>query len=253
MEDLTAEVLALYDQRETEFTADVMREVERRLLIAIIDDKWKDHLYEVDQLKTGVGLVGYGQKDPLLEYKKGAFSMFTELLFDVKSDVVKNLFRVRLEQQMGPAAPLPSQMQAFKPDARPQRAGGPGGAAMAPAPRMPVPRSVPTAEESMSLSPAGPSPGRPGAPHSPLVASPGAAPRIIAPALTRTAAPRPSGFSATHAALSGFAAAGAGAAPDEAQPAPEHTPVRAEPKVGRNDPCYCGSGKKFKKCHGAAQ
>ncbi len=245
-EEFTAQLMRYYEAREEELTPDVMREVERRLLIAIIDDKWKDHLYEIDQLKTGVGLVGYGQKDPLLEYKKGAFAMFTELLVDVKSELVKNLFRVRVERPIPAAAP-PRQLQELKPEmaSRP--------AAPAPAPRMPVPRGGQVVEEAVSLA-AGAAVPPPVAPVAPEAASPAAAAKIVAPALARSA-PRSGAFSATHAALSGFAAAnaGAGAAAGAQAEAPAAPVVRNEPKVGRNDPCYCGSGKKFKKCHGATQ
>src|SRR5207247_5452248 len=106
--DLSSHFLALaqqeYARREEEWTTELLREVERRVLIDVIDEKWKDHLYELDQMKAGIGLRGYGQKDPLIEYKKEAFSMFMELLADIKGDVIRNLFRARLVREQEPVA-----------------------------------------------------------------------------------------------------------------------------------------------------
>ena len=182
-----------------------MREVERRIQIAVIDEKWRDHLYEIDQLRGGIGLRAYGQRDPLLEYKAEAFRMFEELIQGVEEDTLRYLFRVQ------PAPP-------------------PGNAP------------------------------RPSAPRPTVVAG---APRVAAPRVVRE----------QHAAASGFAAGQAAALDQEERgngdsaPAPRpaagraagqaggaaggpRTVVHAQPKIGRNEPCPCGSGKKYKKCCG---
>jgi preprotein translocase subunit SecA len=166
--------------------AAILRKVERDVMLQIVDAQWKDHLYALDHLKEGIGLRGYGQRDPLVEYKKESFQLFQAMKDRIDEEMVRYLWRLR-----------------------PIIEGGPAGAASA-APR--------------------PAPRRP----SPMVMNHPAA-----------AAPSPFG-------------GGAGAAVAD-RPRPARTggddivkTVRRElPKVGRNDPCPCGSGKKYKKCHGA--
>ena len=74
----------------------MMRELERHLFLCTIDEHWRDHLYELDHLKGGIGLRAYGQRDPLIEYKKEAFALFEALLDEVDEDFVQRLFRVQL-------------------------------------------------------------------------------------------------------------------------------------------------------------
>ncbi len=173
-------------RKKEEIFGDQMREVERRILLAVIDEKWRDHLHEMDILKEGIYLRAYAQKDPLLEYKAEAYRMFEEMMRAVESDTVKYLYRV--------TPVLPGQ--------------APPGGERAPAPRLaaarlPVRRAEPAAGEEV------------------------------------------------HASVSAYDAGSASARP--AAPRKARTIVRNEPKVGRNDPCPCGSGKKYKKCCGAAE
>jgi preprotein translocase subunit SecA len=182
-----------YANREALF-GPAMREVERRVLLAIIDEKWRDHLHEIDILKEGIYLRAYAQKDPLLEYKGEAFRAFDELMTSVESETVKLLFRV---------APMPA------PEERqPLRA--PAGAT----------RAMPRAGEV-----------------------------TVAGGIPQRRTSTVGGQEEVHANVSAFA----GESPPEANPAPTKVRqiVRREPKVGRNDPCPCGSGKKYKKCCGA--
>jgi preprotein translocase subunit SecA len=166
-----------YQTRETEFSAPVMRRLERHLYLLTIDEHWRDHLYELDHLKGGIGLRAYGQKDPLVEYKREAYALFETLLGEVNEDFVQRLFRVQLVQdQPDPMPRAPRQQPMVAQHAEAQSFGG----AAAPA--------------------AG---GRDGAP-------------------TPASASRESRSTA---------------------------PVRNAPRVGRNDPCPCGSGKKYKHCH----
>jgi preprotein translocase subunit SecA len=99
-----------YRRREEHLGTESLRQLERLVTLRVIDDRWRDHLYELDQLKSGVGLRAYGQKDPLLEYKQEAFQMFVSLLDDVDQQLVETIFRAEL---------VPASME---PERRPQGA-----------------------------------------------------------------------------------------------------------------------------------
>jgi len=194
-------VQAKYAEKEKQFSADLLRWLERRIILDVVDTQWKDHLLSLDHLKEGIGLRGYGQKDPLVEFKKEAFILFEDMMARIDNETVRYLFHVQIQQSEAP----------------------PQGAAPAPAPR-PTPPRMPSA---------------------------GAAAAVASAAARVEEAP---------AKLPDFARAlerkqerqqkdlqfQTGAAQAEAP-----KPVRAGAKVGRNDPCPCGSGKKYKKCHGA--
>ncbi len=174
-EKAVAAAEAAYRGREAEFGAELMRELERHLFLFTLDEHWRDHLYELDHLKGGIGLRAYGQRDPLIEYKKEAFTLFETLVNEVNEEFVERLFRVQLE----PGATREVE-------------------------RRPAPRAM-----------------------------------VAQHAETQTFGniTTSSGGAETEAQ----AAAGAGTA--------VAAPVRSGPRVGRNDPCPCGSGKKYKKCH----
>jgi preprotein translocase subunit SecA len=186
---LVAEALRIareaYLAREEEWGEAAAREVERQVYLRVIDDHWKDHLYEIDVLRGGIGLRSYGQKDPLLEYKAEAYQMFETLMDQVQEETLKLLFRVQLRRE--------------------------------PAPPPPPPR--PAAGQAMHAAASG-------------FAAGGAAPPAAASAVSPTGTP-------LRESASGEAAARRG-----------KTPVRSIPKVGRNDLCPCGSGRKYKHCHG---
>ncbi len=143
----------LYNDREKQMSLEVMRQLEQMIYLGSIDQLWKDHLLNMDHLKEGVGLRGYGQKDPLVEYKKEGFTLFKLMDEQVKMDVITKLYRVQVtrEEEVQDLQPKEQPMQFFH-----------------------------GAEEESELQPS----------------------------------------------------------------------IRTEDKVGRNDPCPCGSGKKYKKCHG---
>ncbi len=140
------EGLTRYEEREEELGGDVLKSVERSVMLSVIDNKWREHLSEMDYLRAGIGLRAMGQRDPLTEYQREAFDMFTDLVDSVKRDSVRYLYHVEVSQ----------------PKTQPRR---------------------------VEAAPAG------------------------------TLAPK--------------------------------KPVKSD-KIGRNDPCPCGSGKKYKRCHGAA-
>ncbi len=202
---LTQRLRNIYRERETGFGPDQMREMERIVMLNIIDAQWKNHLYNMDQLKEGIGLAAYGQKDPLIEYKREGFAMFQAMLSSIKQKTLEVLFHIK--------AALPHE-EARRPFAYEGHEERPPIAALPPQPSPPSSARG----QAGALSPAA-------ATFGPL--PPGAPPEF-------------------------------GQSPDELQQAGggeevKDTPYRREiPKVGRNDPCPCGSGKKYKKCHGAA-
>lgn len=88
-----------YDKKEDEIGNDVMRYLERVITLQIIDNQWKDHLLAMDHLKEGIGLRGYGQRDPLIEYKKEAFDMFAEMTSRISTEVLRRLYRIQIEKK----------------------------------------------------------------------------------------------------------------------------------------------------------
>ncbi len=161
---LLSAILERYSQRDQDFEGFNFREVEKMILLQMIDKAWKGHLYDLDHLKKSIGLRAYGQKDPKVEYQKESFAMFEVMLGKIREQAVEYVFKVQ-------------------------------------APRLPPP--PPVMREQREEVPAAAGGGRPA----------GSQPQ---PSVLQ----RPDG-------------------PREIQ------------RIGRNDPCYCGSGKKFKKCHGA--
>ena len=155
-----------YAEKEKQIGDEAMRTYERIIMLNIIDAQWKDHLLALDHLKQGIGLVGYGQKDPLVEYKKESFAMFEAMLDRIDTTTIRSLFNLQVV-----AEKAPDELQRRR------------------------------AARRFSMNFTGPN-------------------------------------------------QGAAAAGEEAGRV--KTVVRSQPKVGRNDPCPCGSGKKYKKCHGAA-
>ncbi|HWV56097.1 MAG TPA: preprotein translocase subunit SecA [Longimicrobiales bacterium] len=183
------------------------------VLLSVIDDKWRDHLYDLDHLKASIGFRSWGQKDPLIEYKKEAYDMFVDLMRDVRKTVASLVFRAQLavpQPRPAPTRRLVLSGPSDSPDdaVAPRRVASP---AAAPAPRGPEPAPAPVA---------------------------GRAPAAAAPVVT--------GISpATRVDMSRVRTN----QEDGAATAPR--PATAESRVGRNDPCPCGSGRKYKKCHGA--
>jgi preprotein translocase subunit SecA len=155
-----------YAKKEEQIGMEAMRTYERIIMLNIIDAQWKDHLLSLDHLKQGIGLVGYGQKDPLVEYKKQSFDLFQEMLDRIDTTTIRSLFNLQIVSEEPPEAA----MRARRPPRRP-------------------------------------------------------------PQLT-------------------FTGPNQGAAPAGEEAGKIKTVVRDQPKVGRNEQCPCGSGKKYKKCHG---
>ena len=98
---LKEEAVKLYEEKEAEFPeAEQIREIERVVLLKVIDNKWMSHIDDMDQLRQGIGLQAYGRRDPLVEYKMSAYEMFDGMTAAVKEDTVRILFHVRVEQKV---------------------------------------------------------------------------------------------------------------------------------------------------------
>jgi preprotein translocase subunit SecA len=87
--------LNLYEDKEKALGSDLLRHLERMVFLQIIDSKWKDHLYAMDSLREGIGLRAYGQRDPLVEYKREAFGMFSEMISSIENDAVESVFKLQ--------------------------------------------------------------------------------------------------------------------------------------------------------------
>jgi preprotein translocase subunit SecA len=96
---LIEKTFAIYELREKEFTPPLMRQIERMIVLRVVDREWKDNLRRLDELKQGIGLRAYGQKDPLMEYHFEAHNMFQEMINSIKEEVVKFIYKVKLKKE----------------------------------------------------------------------------------------------------------------------------------------------------------
>jgi len=96
---LISEFKNAYEKKESEIGSDIMRYLEKVIMLQIIDTQWKDHLLAMDHLKEGIGLRGYGQRDPLVEYKKEAFDMFADMISRISTEVLKRLFKIQVQKR----------------------------------------------------------------------------------------------------------------------------------------------------------
>jgi preprotein translocase subunit SecA len=234
-ERLYALGLTAYEAKEAEVSPEIMRMIESQyILLPIIDRMWVDHLYVMDALKSGIGLRGYGQKDPRVEYEKEAYEIFEDLKNNIADEAIKAVFAVRIERAEEPP-PDGGEFAALPPADGPDGGAPPGlGTPISTLPNLafePVPAGalVPQAAAPMSQA---------AAPvvqaAAPARLDPVAAERILGPA------PR-TGAASIHTNLGN----------DMVGARPKAAPQKTG-RVGRNDQCPCGSGKKYKRCHGAA-
>jgi preprotein translocase subunit SecA len=98
-ETLISEIRTVYERKESEIGSEMMRYLEKIILLQIVDSQWKDHLLAMDHLKEGIGLRGYGQRDPLVEYKKEAFDIFSEMTERISTEVLRRLFKIQIQKQ----------------------------------------------------------------------------------------------------------------------------------------------------------
>jgi preprotein translocase subunit SecA len=183
---LHQDALEAYEQREQELGDQLMRQLERAVLLQIIDERWREHLYDMDYLREGIHLRGFAQRDPLVEYKNEGFALFRDLMNSIWGDFGRYIFHVQVEIEPAEAgAPLGTSSQTRRATSLTYTGGGPE-----------QPSALYDAAEQAGVAVA----------DGPELA---------------------------------------------ALPEVETRHVTDEEKVGRNDPCWCGSGKKYKKCHGA--
>jgi preprotein translocase subunit SecA len=224
-ESLVAEAAAQYEQREQETGAETMREIERRVMLQIIDQHWVEHLSEMDYLNEAIGLRAMGQKDPLVEWQREGYEMFGRMMESIDDDYVKYVMHVQVVVEQ-PEETDPTQVQLIAAEDPTDSPAPPLAAATAAAEAEPQPQAQPQPQATPQL------------------------PRFLAdePALPmgeaqQRAMPAQQAAAAEQGSDMGAAAGG-----------PEDTmrPVvkSDQERVGRNDPCWCGSGKKFKHCHG---
>ena len=207
--DLREDVIKAYNEREEELGADLMRALERFVLLQIIDDRWREHLHDMDYLREGIHLRGFAQIDPLVAYKNEGFDMFTSLMNAIWEEFARYIFHVDVQVEgEDPAAAVPDANGGARGRPRALEYSG-GGAEDQP--------SALAAARAGAIAPSGAATGAAGYPNmtadygEPVL--PGAEGDVV-----RTMEPRR---------------------------LDEHE------QIGRNDPCWCGSGRKFKKCHGA--
>ena len=202
IEDLKADAQAAYDAREAQFGSEVMRELERRVLLSVLDRKWREHLYEMDYLREGIGLRAYSQRDPLVEYQREGYDMFNAMMEGIKEESVGFLFNLEVQVEEEPVE----------------------GAAEADFDEEAAALAAGSALSQAAASAQG------GHEH----------PHISARGLERPKQPTALAYSA----------------PTETGDVEVHgrTVTNADDPfagVSRNAECPCGSGKKYKKCHGA--
>jgi preprotein translocase subunit SecA len=195
-DELTQVALSHYDEREAQL-GEHLRALERYLLLEILDERWREHLHDMDYLRDGIQLRAHAQLDPLVAYKNEGFELFRDLLATVWADFTRMIFNVEVTIQQD----------------------GPGGAQQGPIPALAAPGSATQ-------------PGR--------ISYSGGVSAVGADALAAAAV----------GAGGGVPPFGAGEPMAQTAPAVTQRVLDSEHQVGRNDPCPCGSGKKFKKCHG---
>jgi preprotein translocase subunit SecA len=189
-----------YDAKEKLIGADAMRYHERMIMLSVLDQQWKDHLLNMDHLKEGIGLRGYGQKDPLVEYKRESFDMFEDMMQRFQEDTVRYLYLMQIIQRGEPVPAGAAEPAQVSPTGGPMiQVGGDGNGKR---PQGSLATSVDDLEEAFQRR--------------------------------------------KRRELEQARMAGAG------EREPVQRVVRSGAKIGRNDPCPCGSGKKYKKCHGAS-
>ena len=223
LEKFRADAEAAYQAREDELGEEAVRELERQVLLAVIDRKWREHLYEMDYLQEGISLRAYAQRDPVVEYQREGFDMFNQMMEGIKEEAAGFLFNLEVQVEEAPtvtvdptqAVPMPKATEDEPEKSVEVRAKGLGASAQRP---QALQYTSPTIDGEAGA----------GAPQ--IQQAPQNAPALgLGGSPVVPASPAHSG--AHRAGSSGQAEASNG--------------------PSRNAPCYCGSGKKYKRCHGA--
>jgi preprotein translocase subunit SecA len=244
VEQLVDDAFEAYDHREEEVGGpEVMREIERRVILSVVDRKWREHLYEMDALRDGIGLRAVGQRDPLTEYQREAFASFSAMMAGLKEEATTYFFRLPVKHE--------TEQQA---DGEAAAARTAGTAPTPPAEGTTPPDAADRGDRDQGDRDHGDRP----TPDDVAARIPlGDQGRRAEPRLTYRSA---SGGGSSSYTVGGGTTTSADSRGRSVEQREDGTTVRrvaaggtytAEDKVGRNDPCPCGSGKKFKRCHGA--
>jgi preprotein translocase subunit SecA len=237
---------AAYDGREAELTPEVMRDLERRVVLSVLDRKWREHLYEMDYLREGIGLRAWAQRDPLVEYQNEGYTMFDSMKEGIKEESVGSLFNLQVQVQESPILEeAPPGADGVLAGAGPAPLGGAGSSA--PAAGGTGSRSGAAGGTGSRSAAAGGRRAR-GRAGQGAAAAPGGQPAPGAPAVPAGLAPR--GLDAPQRPGRLQYSAPSADAPGQTEQRTESANGADFSRVGRNAPCPCGSGKKFKQCHG---
>ena len=202
-ETLATEALERYEDREEALTPEIMRQVERQIMMRLIDQRWRDHLYEMDYLREGIHLRAMGQRDPAMEWQREGFEMFGQMIDSINSEFVRYIMHVEIKQAEAPQDEVEG-----------------GGSAEGTSEKSALSSGAPIVDAKATKADA---------------SAAGAKPAVAAAPLknvTESSSSAPTGEAKT------------------AEAAPQPKVNNEFENVGRNAPCPCGSGKKFKHCHG---
>ncbi len=286
IETLVGELTSLYEELEAKHGTELMRRAEQLVMLSVIDEKWRAYLTQMEHMREQIGFHGYGQMDPLVEYKQEAYHSFQDLMAEIQRDIVRFLYTIKFEALQPPQEPAPSEAAAEETAPPSPRADQPGSGRQGEAPPTPdsngpgpapsggggpaaPPARPAAAAASGSLARAtvkggGPPPARAAVP--PLAPSPAPAPAPAAPApvpVTSGSLSARAGAAARGVAIPGGAgmlpqtrvrnvveSSSAGTRRTDGAGLPGSNGRGAPRKMGRNERCWCGSGKKYKFCHG---
>ena len=200
--------MARYEEREADLGPEMMRQVERRVILSVADRAWREHLYEMDHLRDGIGLRAVGQRDPLVEYQREAYDSFVGMMARIKEEAAGYFFNLPVEK--------PQERREAEAEGEKQPAAASSGNGEVARPRL---LDGPRAADPTRLS--------------------------------YSSATQPQGAPTRKVGKSSYSVGSAQAAATTAAASQQTGTVVKEDKVGRNEPCPCGSGLKYKKCHGA--
>lgn len=187
-EVVISEAFAKYEAKEESIGKETLREIERRVMLSVIDQRWREHLYEMDYLREGINLRAMGQQDPLAEWQREGYDMFEAMMAEIEDDFVRYVTHLQVVTEDAPQ-PLAGNLQYS-------------------------------------------------APEDPVQGAQGLRTALATPVASDEPAPVPQAMPGEPEAY------------DPYDPELQQEPVRVEKTPGRNEPCFCGSGKKYKLCHG---
>ena len=264
---IQADAQAAYDRREAEMGPEVMRELERRVVLSVLDRKWREHLYEMDYLRDGIGLRAWAQRDPLVEYQREGYDMFAEMMEGIKEESVGSLFNLQVElqeptvEEAPPAAPggpvIPAVGGPGRGQPRGRHAVGNGGRPAGPAQPDQAPAGPGQAQRGQAQrgQQAGQR-GQRGAGQQRAAGRPAAGGGSVPPEQAAGQSPIPAGLARPpqrpgRLQYSAPSEDGSGQSEQRSRSAgPGSSASGGAARVGRNDLCPCGSGRKYKRCHG---